>query len=110
MRFVYDLGSEWNSDQTGKNPCTWSTRMYRKDNPNQLTFEDFHLPFGGHLRRDNRWVILSEQIPWRQIEEAYGQQFSEDNPGAPGPGQVGQDGVRGLDHQGASGHKRPRDS
>jgi len=53
--------------------------MYRKDNPNQLTFEDFYLPFGGHLRRDNRWVILAEQIPWRQIEEAYGEQFCQDN-------------------------------
>ena len=79
MRFVYDLRSEWNSDQTDKNPCTWSTRMYRKDNPNQLTFQDFYLPFGGHLRGDNRWIILSEQIPWCQIEEAYGEQFSEDN-------------------------------
>ena len=42
--------------------------MYRKDNPNQLTFEDFYLPFGGHLRGDNRWVILARQIPWDQIE------------------------------------------
>jgi hypothetical protein len=53
--------------------------MYRKTNPNQLTFENFYLPFGGHLRSDNRWVILSEQIPWQQIEEAYGQQFCSDN-------------------------------
>jgi len=53
--------------------------MYRKDNPNQLAFQDFYLPFGGYLRGDNRWVILAEQIPWRQIEEAYGEQFSKDN-------------------------------
>ena len=53
--------------------------MYRKANLNQLTFENFYLPFGGHLRSDNRWVILSEQIPWQQIEEAYGQQFCSDN-------------------------------
>ena len=52
--------------------------MYRQDDPNQLTFQDFYLPFGGHLRRDNRWVILAQQIPWRQIDETYGQQFSED--------------------------------
>jgi hypothetical protein len=25
MRFVYDLRSELNSDQTGKTPCTWSS-------------------------------------------------------------------------------------
>ena len=53
--------------------------MYRKDNPNQLTFENFYLPFGGHLRGDNRWVILADQIPWRQIEDVYGQMFSDDN-------------------------------
>jgi len=53
--------------------------MYRKANPNQLTFENFYLPFGGHLCSNNRWVILSEQIPWQQIEEAYGQQFCSDN-------------------------------
>lgn len=53
--------------------------MYRKEDPNQLTFEDFYLPFGGQLHKDNRWVILAEQIPWQQIEEAYGQQFCQDN-------------------------------
>jgi len=53
--------------------------MYQKDNPHQLTFENFYLPFGGHLRGDNRWVILADQIPWRQIEDAYGELFSNDN-------------------------------
>jgi len=53
--------------------------MYRKENPNQLTFKNFYLPFGGHLCRSNRWVILSEQIPWQHIEEAYGQHFCQDN-------------------------------
>lgn len=53
--------------------------MYRKDNPHQLTFANFYLPFGGHLRGDNRWVILAGQIPWHQIEAAYGELFSEDN-------------------------------
>ena len=53
--------------------------MYRKTNQNQLTFENFYLPFGGHLCGNNRWVILSEQIPWRQIEETYGQHFCQDN-------------------------------
>lgn len=53
--------------------------MYRKDNPNQLTFENFYLPFGGHLRSDNRWVILAGQISWHQIEQTYGELFSDDN-------------------------------
>ena len=52
--------------------------MYRKDNPNQLTFNDFYLPFGGHLRGDNRWVILAQQIPWQQIEQNYSALFSND--------------------------------
>jgi transposase, IS5 family len=53
--------------------------MYRQDNHNQLEFENFCLPFSGHLRSDNRWVILAGQISWRQIEELYGKLFSEDN-------------------------------
>lgn len=53
--------------------------MYRKNDTNQLKFENFYLPFGGHLRSDNRWVVLAEQIPWHQIEQAYGELFCEDN-------------------------------
>ncbi len=37
--------------------------MYLKSHGNQLTFEDFVLPFDGTLRSDNRWVILAKQIP-----------------------------------------------
>ena len=57
--------------------------MYRKANPNQLKFEKFYLPFGGKLRSDNRWVILSKQIPWAQIEQEYSANFSESNAGCP---------------------------
>ena len=53
--------------------------MYRIDNSNQLQFEDFYLPFGGKLRSDNRWVILSKQIPWSQIEQEYSNNFSNSN-------------------------------
>ena len=53
--------------------------MYRKSNPNQLKFENFYLPFSGHLSSDNRWVILAGQIPWQQIEDSYGKLFCEDN-------------------------------
>jgi hypothetical protein len=52
--------------------------MYRKNDSDQLTFENFYLPFGGHLRGDNRWVILSEQIPWSHIEQVYGDLFPSD--------------------------------
>ena len=57
--------------------------MYRKDNTHQLEFEDFYLPFGGKLRRDNRWVILSKQIPWQQIEQRYSDNFSDNKAGCP---------------------------
>lgn len=57
--------------------------MYRKANHNQLKFEKFYLPFGGKLRSDNRWVILSKQIPWAQIEQEYSANFSESNAGCP---------------------------
>jgi len=56
--------------------------MYRKTNPNQMVF-DFHIPFGGKLRSDNRWVILSQQIPWDQIESQYASLFEESKIGCP---------------------------
>ena len=57
--------------------------MYRKDDTNQLKFEDFYLPFSGKLRSDNRWVILSKQIPWQQIEQQYSANFSDNKTGCP---------------------------
>ncbi len=50
--------------------------MYRQDDPHQMKFEDFYLPFGGKLRSDNRWVILSQQIPWEEIEPPYAANFA----------------------------------
>ena len=52
--------------------------MYRKNNPHQLEFQNFSLPFGGELSGDNRWVILAEQIPWQRIDQEYGELFNED--------------------------------
>ena len=57
--------------------------MYRKKNTHQLQFEDFHLPFGGKLRSDNRWVVLAKQIPWYHIEQVYCANFSESKAGCP---------------------------
>ena len=52
--------------------------MYRKEDPRQMTFQDFYLPFGGELNGENRWVILAEQIPWHRIEQEYSELFSDD--------------------------------
>lgn len=50
--------------------------MYRKNHNGQLTIEEFHLPFGGTLDSDNRWVIFSSLMPWEELEETYAPQFS----------------------------------
>ena len=55
--------------------------MYRTNNPYQLEFEDFYLPFGGKLRSDNRWIILSKQIPWQEIEQQYSALFADSGTG-----------------------------
>lgn len=57
--------------------------MYRKTQSQQMTF-DFALPFGGSLRRGNRWVILSGLIPWDQIEDQYAGLFEDSDTGCPG--------------------------
>ena len=57
--------------------------MYRKEPKGQLSFEDFYLPFGGHLDKRNRWVRLASQIPWEEFEEEYALKFSSNGMGAP---------------------------
>jgi len=56
--------------------------MYKAD-LGQPEFEDFYLPFGGRIRSDNRWVVLSKFMPWDAIEEKYAQKFSRTRMGAP---------------------------
>ncbi|TCD46805.1 IS5 family transposase [Chlorobium sp. N1] len=41
----------------------------------QLTFENFHLPFGGKLDPENRWVKLDAVIPWHVAETMYAKNF-----------------------------------
>ena len=47
-----------------KKPCTFTGNIMYKHNLKQLEFENFNLPFDGHLRSDNRWVKLAKFIPW----------------------------------------------
>jgi IS5 family transposase len=49
--------------------------MYRRRHRDQLSFEDFFLPFGGKLASDNRWIKLAELIPWDDLEDDYAAQF-----------------------------------
>jgi transposase, IS5 family len=41
----------------------------------QLTFEKFHLSFGGKLDPENRWVKLAESIPRHVAEKLYAKNF-----------------------------------
>jgi len=56
--------------------------MYRHDK-NQLEFENFHLPFGGKLRSDNRWVKLAKLIPWAEFEISYAKTLKKSGVGNP---------------------------
>lgn len=57
--------------------------MYREENEYQLELKDFHLPFGGHLDENNRWVLLSKNIPWRILEKEYQKKLAGSGMGAP---------------------------
>lgn len=43
--------------------------------PNQLTLCGFETPFAQHLTSENRWVKLSQLIPWDKIVSRYDMQF-----------------------------------
>lgn len=50
--------------------------MYKKIDREQLSFEEFILPFGGKLLADNRWVKIAKLMPWDIIEDIYEKSFS----------------------------------
>ena len=50
--------------------------MYYRIDQDQLSMEEFSLPFGGRLLQENRWVRLASLIPWEYIEEVYAQNMS----------------------------------
>jgi IS5 family transposase len=74
---------QWFSTKTPKNRAPWRGAIYRKKILQQPEFEDVYLPFSGRLRSDNRWVRLSELIPWEEIEKEYAKHFAESGMGAP---------------------------
>ncbi len=49
--------------------------MYRSTERQMLLPDDFFLPFGGKLNKENRWVKLAEMIPWWIVEEHYGERL-----------------------------------
>ena len=57
--------------------------MYREEDAKQIELKDFYLPFGGYLNEENRWVILSRKVPWKEIEKEYKEKLSSTEMGAP---------------------------
>ena len=52
--------------------------MYRAVENSINTEAEFELPFQGSLSPENRWVIMSQLIPWSEFEEEYRKNFSEE--------------------------------
>ena len=55
--------------------------MYRKTTGQIRISDDFFLPFGGKLNKDNRWVKLEALIPWWELEDKYAKCFRRTNRG-----------------------------
>lgn len=53
--------------------------MYIAADNDQLTIEEFFMPFGGKLLKSNRWVKLAAIMPWEQIERIYMASFESEN-------------------------------
>ncbi|BFH14393.1 hypothetical protein PMJ10TS2_40210 [Paenibacillus melissococcoides] len=51
--------------------------MYHRTESQLQLFEDFYLPFGGKLNKENRWVQLAAIIPWWRAEEFYAKSFKK---------------------------------
>lgn len=52
--------------------------MIRYTSQHQLSITDFKTPFEQHLLPTNRWVILSQVIPWDDLAKVYHRQMSAD--------------------------------
>ncbi len=52
--------------------------MYYTKDENQLTIDDFYMPFAGKLDPNNRWGRLSRLMPWKRIEEIYLRSMSQE--------------------------------
>jgi len=53
--------------------------MYISSNADQISIEEFFMPFGGKLLKKNRWVELASIMPWEHIEQIYMTAFQSEN-------------------------------
>ena len=49
----------------------------RKQHICQLSFKDFHAPFGGTQAPWSRFVKLGELMPWQEVVDTYASQFNQ---------------------------------
>ena len=54
-----------------------------RQQPNQTEFTDFIHPFGGKLPTSNRWIKLSQLVPWDEVQTLYSKGFKKTKMGAP---------------------------
>ena len=52
--------------------------MINREDPRQMSIEEFKLPFAGELDKNNRWVRLAESMPWEALAEVYNQALSKE--------------------------------
>ena len=52
--------------------------MYKPKDRKTLPLFPELFPFGGQLNENNRWLRISELIPWDELEEEYAKKFSSD--------------------------------
>lgn len=50
--------------------------MIKYTSKQQISIEDFKMPFGGSLHAKNRWVILSKILPWDEMVSVYVKKMS----------------------------------
>jgi hypothetical protein len=48
---------------------------FRYQSQNQLTIKEFEMPFEAELDANNRWVVMSQMIPWDELARAYQKNF-----------------------------------
>lgn len=53
--------------------------MYLRRSMKQTGMFDFNCPFGFPIDENNRWVKLSEQIPWDSLEDIYAAKFDKES-------------------------------
>jgi len=55
--------------------------MYKNSEKQIMLPDDFFLPFGGKLNKENRWVKLAGIIPWWEFEDDYKENFKPSHTG-----------------------------